>query len=111
MVSVISALVPPSGAPDTLVTAWALVATALLAVLMAGRGIALPMVLGAVAMAVTHLLSGMDAALSALFAACLLPAMLPMLLVSVFGGAFVPRGATMEPDATEQPEPIRVGSP
>ncbi|MCB0905465.1 MAG: hypothetical protein KDC17_14925, partial [Actinobacteria bacterium] len=86
------------------------VATALLAVLVVGRSVALPLVLGAVAMAVSYLLTGPDAALQAQLGAALVPAMVTILIVSVFAKLIPGRGDTME-DAAEEPEPIRVGRP
>jgi putative drug exporter of the RND superfamily len=111
VVSAISALVPPASTPSAPVTAWAIVGSALLAVLVVGRSVALPMVLGAVAMAVTYLLSGPDSSLLSLFGAALLPAGVTILVISVFDNLFPPRGDTMEPDQAEEPEAIRVGSP
>ena len=84
VVSAISALVPPASTPSAPITAWAIVGSALLAVLVVGRSVALPMVLGAVAMAVTYLLSGPDSSLMSLFGAALLPAVVTILVISVF---------------------------
>ena len=110
VVSIIAALVPPAKIPSAPVTAWAIVATALLAVLVVGRSVALPLVLGAVAMAVSYLLTGPEAALQSLLGAALVPAMVTILVVSVFANLFPGRGDTMD-DTAEEPEPIRVGRP
>jgi RND superfamily putative drug exporter len=110
VVSIIAALVPPAKIPSAPVTAWAIVATALLAVLVVGRSVALPLVLGSVAMAVSYLLAGPDAPLQTLLGAALVPAMVTILIVSVFANLFPGRGDTME-DTAEEPEPIRVGRP
>ena len=111
VVSIIDAVIPPANAPSAPVTAWAIVGTALLAVLAVGRSLALPLVLGSVAMAVAYLLSGPEASLGSLLGATLLPAAVTILIISVFDNLFPPRGDTMEPDRVEEPEPIRVGSP
>src|SRR5690606_37114495 len=96
VVSIIATLVPPANLPSAPITAWAIVATALLAVLVVGRSVALPLVLGAVAMAVSYLLTGPDAALQAQLGAALVPAMVTILIVSVFANLFPGRGDTME---------------
>jgi RND superfamily putative drug exporter len=111
VVSVIAALVPPAQTPSAPVTAWAIVGTALLAVLVVGRSLSLPMVLGAVALAVAYLLSGQDAAVGALFGASLLPALVCVLVISVFDNLFPARHDTMDGDKAQEPEPIQVGSP
>ncbi len=108
--SIIVALVPPAQAPSAPMTAWAIVATALLAVLVVGRTFALPLVLGAVALAVTVVVTGTGAALQVLFGATLLPALVTILVISVFANLFPARGETMEPTADEDP-PLRVGRP
>ncbi len=107
--SIIVALVPPAQAPSAPMTAWAIVATALLAVLVVSRTMALPLVLGAVALAVSLVLTGTDAALQVLFGATLLPALVTILIISVFANLFPDRGDTMEPTAEDQP--LRVGRP
>ncbi len=61
-------------------------------------------------MAVSYLLTGPDAALQAQLGAALVPAMVTILIVSVFANLFPERGETME-DAAEEPEPIQVGRP
>ncbi len=109
VVSILEALVPPAQALSAPVTAWAIVGTALLAVLVVGRSVALPMVLGAVAMAVSYLLTGPGSGLDSLFGASLLPALVTILVISVFDNLFPDRPATME--EPEEAEPIRVGSP
>ncbi|MEZ5186505.1 MAG: MMPL family transporter [Candidatus Nanopelagicales bacterium] len=111
VVSIITALVPPVSTPSAPVTAWAIVGTALLAVLVVGRSVALPMVLGSVALAVTYLVSGTGASLGSLLAAALLPAVVTILVISVFDNLFPDRRATMDRDRAQEPEPIRVGSP
>ena len=110
VVSIIAALVPPAKIPSAPVTAWAIVATALLAVLVVGRSVALPLVLGAVSMAVSYLLTGPDAALQTLLGAALVPAMVTILIVSVFTNLLPERDETMK-DTADAPEPIRVGRP
>jgi len=109
--AIIVALVPPAQAPSAPMTAWAIVATAMLAVLVVGRTIALPLVLGAVALAVTLVLTGADAALQVLFGATLLPALVTILIISVFANLFPDRRDTMEPTAEEDQPPLRVGRP
>ena len=61
---------------------------------------ALPMVLGSVTLTVTYLLSGADAGLSSLLAAALVPAVVTILIISVFDNLFPPRH-DMESDRAE----------
>lgn len=111
VVSLIDAVLPPASTQSAPITAWAIVATSLFAVLVVGRSVALPMVLGSVTLTVTYLLSGADAGLSSLLAAALVPAVVTILIISVFDNLFPPRHDSMESDRAEEPEPIRVGSP
>ena len=111
VVSLIDAVLPPASTQSAPITAWAIVATSLFAVLVVGRSVALPMVLGSVTLTVTYLLSGTDAGLSSLLAAALVPAVVTILIISVFDNLFPPRHDSMESDRAEEPEPIRVGSP
>ena len=93
---------------STPITAWAIVASALLAVVAVARSVALPMVLGAVAMAVAQMLDVSDS-IATLLTASLLPALVTMVVISVCDSLFPDRPATMEEDRDSEPEPIRVG--
>ena len=53
VVGILSIVVPPVPADNGAVTAWAIVIVALLAVLVVGRSLALPLLLGAIATAIS----------------------------------------------------------
>jgi len=106
--TVITAIVPPAEMAATPITAWAIVASALLAVVAVARSIALPMVLGAVAMGVAQMLDLSDS-IATLLTASLLPAVVTMVVISVCDSLFPDRSITMEEDRTTEPEPIQVG--
>jgi len=106
--TVITAIVPPADMASTPITAWAIVASALLAVVAVARSVALPMVLGAVAMSVAQMLDFSDS-IATLLTASLLPALVTMVVISVCDSLFPDRPATMEEDRDPEPEPIRVG--
>jgi hypothetical protein len=108
--TVITAMIPLAEQSSTPITAWAIVASALLAVVAVGRSIALPMVLGAVAMAVAQMLDT-TGGVGTLVTACVLPALVTMVVISVFDALFPLRPETMETGRPSEPEPIQVGRP
>jgi RND superfamily putative drug exporter len=110
VVSIITAVTPPATLAGTPVTAWAIVASGLIAVVAVGRVAALPMVLGAVAMAVAQMLDG-TGGLGTLLGAAILPAVVTMLVISVFDNLFPDSRETMGGDRDTEPEPIHVGRP
>ncbi len=108
--SVITALTPVGQLGNTPITAWAMVGSSLIAVVAVGRSVALPMVLGSVAMALAQMLDD-TGGVGTLVAAGVIPALVTMLVISVFDGLFPDRGGTVDHEPDTEPEPIEVGKP
>ena len=106
--TIITAMTPLGEIANTPITAWAMVGSALIAVLAVGRSVALPMVLGSVAMAIAEMLDD-TGGVGTLVTACVLPALITMVVVGVFDGLFPQRSATMDVQADPEPEPVEVG--
>ncbi len=107
--TVVTAMTPIGVQQDVPITAWVILASALLVVVAVGRSVALPMVLGAVAMAVAQMLDT-SGAVATLLTASVLPALVTLLVVNVFATLFP--GSAHRPETMEsEPDPIRVGRP
>jgi len=91
VIGVLAIVVPPVPADNGAVTAWAIVIAALLAVLVIGRSLALPMLLGAIATAISMaLMSSYEPDSLTLMLITLLPAMVTMMVASVIIGIWRP---------------------
>lgn len=102
VVRILSIVVPPVPADNGAVTAWAIVIVALLAVLVVGRSLALPLLLGAVATAISLALSAAYEPNSAtLLIVTLLPAFITMMVASIVVGLW--RAPKENPDESGDP--------
>ena len=91
VIGVLAIVVPPVPADNGAVTAWAIVIAALLAVLVIGRSLALPMLLGAIATAISMaLMASYEPDSLTLMIITLLPAMVTMMVASVIIGIWRP---------------------
>ena len=91
VIGVLAIVVPPVPADNGAVTAWAIVIAALLAVLVIGRSLALPMLLGAIATAISMaLMASFEPDSLTLMIITLLPAMVTMMVASVIIGIWRP---------------------
>jgi hypothetical protein len=108
LASVITALTPVGQLDSTPITAWAMVGSALIAVIAVGRSVAMPMVLGSLSMALTQMLDD-TGGVGTLVTACVLPALVTMLVINVFEGLIPEQGDTADHESATEPEPIEVG--
>lgn len=84
VIGMLSIVVPPVPAENGAVTAWAIVITGLLAVLVVGRSLALPLLLGSIAMAVSlGLMAPLAPDTIMLIVITLLPALVTIMVASV----------------------------
>ncbi len=102
VVGILSIVVPPVPADNGAVTAWAIVIVALLAVLVVGRSLALPLLLGAIATAISlALLAAYEPNSATLIIVTLLPAFITMMVASIVVGLW--RAPKENPDESGDP--------
>lgn len=98
VIGLLSIVVPPVPADNGAVTAWAIVIVALLTVLVIGRSLALPLLLGAISTAISlALLAEHQPDTGVLIIITLLPALITMMVASVVVGVWRRPAQTPEP--------------
>ncbi len=105
VIGLLSLVVPPVPADNGAVTAWAIVIVALLAVLVIGRSLALPLLLGAIATAISlALMASYEPDSITIIIITLLPALVTMMVTSVVVGIWrTPQGDSGPADGEAVP--------
>lgn len=108
VVGLLTIVVPPVPASNGAVTAWAIVLVSLIAVLVVGRALALPLLLGSIATAVSiGFLGPLQADAQTMIAVTLLPALVTFMVTSVIMGIAGTRFLAGPPEPESRPaDPI-----
>lgn len=114
VISLLQLVVPPASADNGAITSWAIVLVALVAVMFISRPLTLPMLLGAIATALSEgLLFNHGTDSSTLVLVALLPALVVIMVASVVVGLVGDRGIDSgdQQDPTTEPEPQQSETP